>query len=280
MPLSTKHKTRFRQPLVYFGILAATLFLLWYFIEGFNLTSKGQPLPVELSRETFTVLRFRAHESPPKAVILFASGDGGWNNLEEDIARALQKHGYEVVGIDSPTYAQTDYNLAVLQSDFDTISQTVLAAYQPHPPPLIIGGYSMGAAQAIAAAGGPHPPQGMVGLLLVDPRSRGRYGLRSADKLDVMPTGPGTFGMDEFAPAMTNVRIVQWHAGEDSIDSLAWLEGVMAPHQALIFPGAKHDYSLNRAEFLRQLSQSVGWILKASPSAQGQSAAINSGATP
>ncbi len=46
-----------------------------------------------------------------------------------------------------------------------TIATTIRARYADNNPPVIIGGYSMGAAQAIAAAGGPHPPAGLVGVL-------------------------------------------------------------------------------------------------------------------
>ncbi len=276
MPPPSKRKIGFRRLMVYLGSLVVAILGLWYALETFP--SKGQQIPVELSREPMVILRFLPHESRPKAVILFASGDGGWGNLEEAIARTLQKQGYEILGVDSTLYAKTDYNLSVLQSDFDTIAQTSLAAYRRNPPPLIIGGYSMGAAQAIAAAGGPHPPQDMAGLLLIDPRSRGRYGLRSSDQLNVLPTGPGTFGMDEFAPAMASLRIVQWHAQEDDIDSMAWLDAVTAPHRRYVFPSAGHAYRHNRSEFLRHLAQSVGWILEASP--QHHAAAEQTGAAP
>ena len=158
-------------------------------------------------------------------------------------------------------YAQTDYSLDTLQADFSAIAQKAQALFGAHPPPLIIGGYSMGAAQAIAAAGGPHPPQGLIGLLLIDPLSRGRYGLRTSDQMDVLPTGPGTFSVDSFCKTMGSSRVVQWHAADDSIDSRAWLDFLTAQHKEFNFPNTGHDYDTDRADFIHRLVESAEWIL-------------------
>lgn len=222
--------------------------------------SAGKNVKISLKRGPFSVLDFTPVQSPPKAVILFGTGDGGWSGFEEEICQTLQIHGYEAVGIDSRLYAKSDYTLAILQADINTIAQTILKKYGDNAPPLILGGWSMGAAQAIAAAGGPHPPAGLIGVLAVDPCSRGRYGLRFADESNVLPTGPGTFGMDEFTKTMGNLRVVQWHAVEDPIDSRAWLNTLTAPHKEFDFGQSGHYYNHDRADFLTQLVASVTWI--------------------
>jgi len=223
--------------------------------------SESRPVSIQLQRGSFTLMEFPSKKSKPSAIIIFGSGDGGWGGLEESIGQALQNGGYEMIGIDSVNYAKTDYDLDILQSDFTRIAQKAEASYGDHPVPLIIGGYSMGAAQAIAAAGGPHPPRGMAGLLLVDPCSRGRYGLRISDQMNVLPTGPGTFSMDDFARTMGKLRVVQWHAAADSIDSRVWLNSLTAQHREFDFSHAGHDYNNDRDDFLRQLVESVDWIL-------------------
>jgi phosphatidylglycerol lysyltransferase len=229
--------------------------------------SEGKKVTLKLSRGDFSFLSFpgKGHDAP--AILVFASGDGGWGPLEEQIARAFQSHGYDVIGVDSVTYAESDYDLPMLQADFTRIAQAAEKSYGSHRPPLVMGGYSMGAAQAIAIAGGPHPPPGLVGLFLVDPCSRGRYGLRTSDQLNVLPTGPGTFSMDDFGPAMKNLRVVQWHAENDSIDSRQWRKSLAAPHREYDFPGAGHDYRVNRDVFIHELVESMGWILKPGASA-------------
>jgi pimeloyl-ACP methyl ester carboxylesterase len=227
--------------------------------------SGGKDTEIKLSRGTFTVLDFPSKRTHASAIILFASGDGGWGSLEEAICHAFQNQGYEVIGIDSAAYAQTDYDLDVLQLDFSKIARTAQAPFGVHPPPLIVGGYSMGAAQAVAVAGGPHQPKGLVGLLLIDPCSRGRYGLRPSDHMDIIPTGPGTFDVAAFSNTIGSLRVVQWHAGEDSIDSSAWLDSLTAQHKIFTFPDAGHDYDTHRDNFIRQLVKSAGWILSPAP---------------
>ena len=221
----------------------------------------GGNLTVQLSRGPFTIFVFPANRPVPLGVIIFGSGDGGWNSLEDAIAHGCQEEGYELVGIDSAEYARTDYDLATLQADSNTIAEKIRKPYGKSPPRLIVGGYSMGAAQAAAVAGGPNPPEGLVGLFLIDGLSRGRFGLRTADKLNVLPTGPGTFGLLDFAKTMPKLRVVHWHAENDDIDSIAWLDSLTAPHHEFTFPGDGHGYDDNRQEFVLELVQSIGWLL-------------------
>ncbi|MCE0523500.1 MAG: hypothetical protein LV480_11390 [Methylacidiphilales bacterium] len=251
-----------------FGALAAValmiaLFALWLT----TFPSDGKQLTIQLSRGPLTVLDFPSKKPGTAALILFASGDGGWGGLEEAIGHAFQNQGYEAIGIDSEAYAQSDYDLDTLQTDFSIMARKAQAHFGTHPPPLIVGGYSMGAAQAIAVAGGPHPPSGLIGLLLADPCSRGRYGLRTSDQMNVLPTGPGTFSVDSFSKTMDSLRVVQWHAANDPIDSRSWLDSLTAQHKEFTFPNAGHGYDTDRDDFIHQLVESAGWILN--PSSDG-----------
>lgn len=241
------------------GALAATLFLVWQFA---TLHTHGQPLVIQLSRSPFQVLEFAPRKPPILGIVIFASGDGGWHRLEESICHGLQKHGYKVIGIDSTAYAHTDYDLPTLQADYAEIARTAKESCPGRSLPLIVGGFSMGAAQAIAVAGGPKPPPGLTGLLVVEPLSRGRYGLRAADKLNVLPTGPGTFAVADFARTIgSSIRVLQWHAELDKIDSSAWLSGLAVPHQECDFPGAGHCYRSDRDHFVRELVNSTDRFL-------------------
>jgi hypothetical protein len=194
-------------------------------------------------------------------LILFGSGDGGWSGIEEFICRDLQTHGYTVMGINSADYAKTDYDLPTLQSDYGAIIKTGLAAYPKSSPPVIVGGWSMGAAQAIAVGGGPNRPTGVVGLLLLSPSNRGRYGLRLPDRVDILPTGPGTFSVEDFIPGLAGLRVVQWHGTNDIFDSTSWLSHLKCPHREYDYPNSGHDFNNDSPDFLRKLNQSIAWIL-------------------
>jgi phosphatidylglycerol lysyltransferase len=223
--------------------------------------SLGKPVAIPLTRGLFTVRDFKPNDNVPRAILLFGTGDGGWSGFEEEISKRLQKDGYEVVGIDFHVYAATDYDLATLQADIGKIAKTMREPYGIDAPPVILGGWSMGAAQAIAAAGGPNPPEGLVGLVLLDPCSRGRYGLTLADESNILPIGPGTFGVADFADKMRNLHVVQWHAALDEIDSRAWLKLLTAPHKEYDFEQTGHFYDNNRVDFLNQFSDTLPWIL-------------------
>jgi len=259
----TGHNMRmFGKVVASLSVLAFVVSIFWPIFFFASARSSGTPVAIRLNREILTILEFPSKKAVTSAVVIFASGDGGWSDLEETLARTLQRQGYEVVGVDSVDYAKTDYNLDILQSDFGRIAQIAGLPFGRNPPALIVGGYSMGAAQAIAVAGGPHPPPGLIGLLLLDPCSRGRYGLRASDQVNVLPTGPGTFSMEDFTQTMGKLRIVQWHAAEDEIDSRTWLNSLTATHKEYDFPNTGHSYSNNRGDFLHQLVQSLGWILE------------------
>jgi len=250
-----------RVTIIIFALVMMAMVIGPFTVRQTPLKTKGRPLKLELNRGTLTVLEFPSKKSTTTALLLFGSGDGGWGELEEEICRAFQNEGYEVIGIDCQAYANTDYDLDTLQSDFRTIAETVYSLDGRHKPPLIVGGYSMGATQAIAVAGGPHPPPGLIGLLLVDPCSRGRYGLHASDRMNFLPTGPGTYAVANFAPTLGSIRVVQWHAEDDSIDSRSWLDLLTTEHKAYIFPHDGHGYDDNREEFIRKLIGSVDWIL-------------------
>jgi pimeloyl-ACP methyl ester carboxylesterase len=256
-PQTLMPRRRIIYPIV-LALLVGISFLVWQFDI---LHTHGKPLIIQLSRGPFQVLEFSPRKPPVLGIVLFASGDGGWSRLEESICHGLQKHGYDVIGIDSTVYARTDYDLARLQADFNKLARTAEAPYQGQTLPLIVGGFSMGAAQAIAVAGGPNPPPGLTGLLVVEPLSRGRYGLRTSDKVNVLPTGPGTFAVADFARTMGNIRVVQWHAELDTIDSRAWLAKLTVPHEEYDFPEAGHSYRHDRDQFVRELVDSTDQLL-------------------
>ena len=230
--------------------------------QGGSTELQTGPLTIQLRDRLFTVFVFPTTRPHPSALILFASGDGGWDGWESAVAGALQASGYTVMGIDSADYAKTSYDLATLQADWGTIAQRGLAAYPDSPPPVIAGGWSMGAAQAIAVGGGPDRPTGLMGLLLISASSRGRYGVTVADRFDVLPTGLGTFAAEDFVTGVNGLRIAQWHGEGDTVDSTAWLADLQTLHREFDYPNGGHFFGGPDPDFLSKLISSVDWILK------------------
>ncbi len=252
-------------------ILLVTAFLLFRFFAWFTappFVPMAQNVPdkltfsAKLKRGPFAFFEFPSRKIQTRALILFGSGDFGWGGWEDAVARSLADAGYDVVGIDCAAYAKTDYDLDTLQADEAEMARMASVPHGSHPPPLILGGWSMGAIQAVAAAGGAHPPPHLVGLLLLASPNRGRYGLRVTDKLDIPPTGPGTFGVSDFAEGLRPVRVLQWHGGFDPLDSVSWLQTLPAPHQELVYEHGFHDFNGPSPDFFPMLVDSVNWILQ------------------
>ncbi len=109
-----------------------------------------------LSFRRFGQLTLYRPAAGPKAVVLFVSGDGGWNKGMVGMARALAGEGALVVGIDIRGYLKAmdagQEACAYPAADFEALSQYIqkqenLPQYQT---PLLVG-YSSGAALVYAA---------------------------------------------------------------------------------------------------------------------------------
>ena len=250
---------RFRQNL----ILGAALLLALPGVLGATASATASPMVVNLQRGIFSMRRYQAHPLPgalPKALIIFGSGCGGWSSFEEKICRRLQMEGYEVLGLDFALYAANDYDAATLERDYHTIVQAGLALY-PKRVPVILGGWSTGAEQAVSVAGDPFPPPELTGLLLISPGSEGGYGSYALAYISLDPPASRYFLLREFAPKITGLRVAQWHAEYDPLDSRSWLKHLKAPYREFDFANAIHDYRDACPDFLAQLSESVTWIL-------------------
>ena len=163
----------------------------------------------------------------------------------------------DVIGIDSTVYARTDYDLATLQADFAKIAQAAEAPYPGQMLPLIVG-LSMGAARATAVAGGPKPPPG---LTAVGGRAAQPGPLRPAHRRqDERAADRCTFSMADFARMLGNVRVVQWHAELDTVDSRL-ARRPRGPAMEYDFPDAGHSYRHDRDHFVREPVDSTDQLL-------------------
>src|SRR5215467_4361257 len=106
-------------------------------------------------------LRFLSPEGAPKpALVVFATGDGGWRTLDREIFEWIHSLGYPVVGFSSPQYLKnlhhaTDPTSPLrLAEDYEEIIQSSKAVLGLSPKtPTILAGLSRGAGLAVVAAG-------------------------------------------------------------------------------------------------------------------------------
>jgi hypothetical protein len=225
----------------------------------------GVKNPLVLTRGSFVLLRYPARllpgETTPKALVLFGSGCSGWSDFERQVSHRFQLYGCEVLGVDFALYSKSDYDLETLQQDYGKIVAFGLAPYAGKKPPVILGGWSTGAEEAVAVAGGPHPPAGVAGLFLISPGSEGGYGPYATSLFSFNAPAGKLFKLADFGPRLKNLRVVQWHAEFDVLDSRDWLSSLKVPHREFDFPNAIHDFGGPCDQFLDQLNGSFAWIL-------------------
>lgn len=201
---------------------------------------------------------------PVKGRLVFGSGDGGWSYWEERVLQHLGKT-CAVVGVDFSKYAEKDFDQATLAQDFGTLFELVKAKrpeLRGRRIPVIFGGWSMGAEQAVAAVGHESMRNSPVcGLLLVAPGARGRYGLRLRDRVGLAPSGDGTFALGDFAAQLKGLRLAQFHARYDLLDTPGWADGLGLDLKRFDLPRGFHDFEGAGPDFLRLLDEAVAWIL-------------------
>jgi len=215
---------------------------------------------VHLSHQDAVVRLYEPDESPPKAIVIFGSGDGGWSPWEDSIARWLRDENAYVVGFDFHEYSTKDYNLDTLSRDMAALAKDAVSRCQGENAPVIYAGWSMGAVQAVAAASANRPPH-LAGVILLSADSRGRYGLRPSDELGVTPEGPGTFGLNQFNSAIQDLRIAQFHGGADFMASAAWIQSLASPHALYVVPGANHGFDGPDDSFKDWIVRGMNWVL-------------------
>ena len=233
-----------------------------------NFKASGEALPLVLPSGAFST-PYYCDSPSPKGVIILGTGDGGWSYWEENTAKHLAQRGYAVGGWDCRRFADTrSYGHDDLVAGFRAAVVAVEARAGVSDVPVWYGGWSTGAEQSVAAAASRERPARLVGLLLVAPGRRGRYGITTSDLLGVEPSGPGSFALADLAPELGDeVRVVQFAAGLDPLDDVDWIASVPGPHRVIDLPGKLHDMGGAGEEFLQLLDEGIQWTLTAAAGA-------------
>ncbi|MFA7368860.1 MAG: phosphatidylglycerol lysyltransferase domain-containing protein, partial [Kiritimatiellales bacterium] len=194
-------------------------------------------------------------------LVVFGSGDGGWSAWEHVVATRLQEANLAVVAFDFEKYSAADFDQPTLVRDMADAAAFAAKRLHAEGLPVLYGGWSMGAAQAIAAARGTNRPPELAGLLLMSLDSRGRYGIRAPDLVGITPAGPGTFDLNEFNPDLRDLRVVQYHGTADFMAQTTWIRFLKSPHQLYLLKGMNHGFDGLSPEFTPVLLQGAAWAL-------------------
>lgn len=248
------------------GMLLAAILLVGWPRSGAADEPLAPTITVALKRGLFGTYHF-APRKAPRALLIFGSGDGGWGRLENRVCTFLEDEAVYVVGIDCNKYAETDYDLATLSADFSAIAKDALTRCKNRDLPIIYGGWSMGAVQALAAAGGEERPRNLVGLILLSMGKRGRFGLRLPERVGLEPEGAGTFAVADFTAQVADLRLVQFEALGDWMNNSDWIKSLKSSHRLFELENSNHDFNGADEAFERDLLEAINWILDPAKSA-------------
>jgi phosphatidylglycerol lysyltransferase len=221
----------------------------------------GQETVLKLPRMSFPV-RIYEVDKHCRALVLFASGDGGWKAFEDKICRYLASQAVCVIGWDCRKFADPGlYDQKVLAAGFAAALEEARRITGVRDAPVVFSGYSTGAEQAVAAASASPRQPNLVGLLIIAPAERGRYGITTSDLMGIKPVGKGSFALSDLAQGVEGLRVVQIHGEYDPLDSTEWLGHLDTPHQLKIYPGGWHFFKDGPPDFLKLLADAIDWIL-------------------
>lgn len=212
-------------------------------------------------------------------VVLFVSGDGGWNEGVVDMARDFSGNGALVVGIDIRRYlaalAKTRDKCAYPAADFEALSQAMQKklSFERYITPLLAG-YSSGATLVYATLA-QSPPNTFGGaislgfcpdLAFSQPLCAGS-GLKSTPSTDARA--------QELAAGPLPARWAVLQGGQDQVCKLADVAAFTAQiPQATLFELPKVGHGFSKAEnWLPQLRTALDGLVASTPTA-AQPAAI------
>jgi type IV secretory pathway VirJ component len=118
--------------------------------------------------------------TPPRAFLVFLSGDGGWAAVDEAVAGGLAGHGVTTIGWSSLRYFATAQAPGSVAKDL----ARVVEALAPARLPIYLGGYSFGAevVPVVVAAYWPAAKRRRVGgMLLLAPSANATFQVNPLD---------------------------------------------------------------------------------------------------
>jgi type IV secretory pathway VirJ component len=121
-----------------------------------------------------------ATTTPPRAFLVFLSGDGGWAAVDEAVAGGLAERGITTIGWSSLRYFATAQAPGAVAKDL----ARVVLALEPARLPIYLGGYSFGAevVPVVVAAHWPAAKRRRVrGMLLLAPSASATFRVNPLD---------------------------------------------------------------------------------------------------
>lgn len=229
----------------------------------------GDSLSISFRGKEQQLARLRPAAQPP-AVVIFLPGDGGWRGRAVEIAGKISSMGYEVYGFDTRKYLEafseggSHLSHAQLASDMcDLARQVRVSAGRP----VILAGWSQGAAMAVAAVSSGPPDHGILGVVTIGlPESAALGWDFRATLASLAHRDPGQPAFD-VQPLLGRLRSPVWmiYGGNDEYTTAKTARGLFVaaapPKRATEIAGANHRFDGHMDELCQSLKEGLQWLL-------------------
>ncbi len=204
------------------------------------------------------------------AVVIFLPGDGGWRGAAITISRSMAAWGYEVFGFDTKAYlemfSRNGAKLSQRQLALD-MRQLAGGVRDVSTKPVILVGWSQGAAMAVAAAsgaGGGGPIRGVVTLGLPDSAVLGWDWKATLAILSRRLPDQPTFRVKPLLSMTAPLPLWMVYGSEDEYTTPATarelFQGAVEPKRLREIPGANHHFDAHQDELFQAVREALRWI--------------------
>jgi type IV secretory pathway VirJ component len=174
---------------------------------------------------------------PPRAFLVFVTGDGGFQRVDQELADGIAKHGVTTVALSTFRYFMTKQAPEKVAADLGRIVDAIAVARQP----IYAGGYSFGAEvvpDVVARNWTAADRARLGGLLLLAPSASASFKVDPLDWVRDPPADPHHL-VDDSVRKLAPSRVVCIAGADDATavcNRLADIPGVAVVH----VPGTHH----------------------------------------
>ena len=247
-----------RLPLVCLALLAS---LPLAADESIALTVRGK---------TQVLARLDRGPGVQNVTVLFLPGDGGWRGAAIPMAATMASWGYQTYGFDTKKYLEM-FSQSGLKLSRIQMAQDLRALIGELPGgasgPVVIVGWSQGAAMAVAAVSGYPAHARIKGIITLGLPESAVLGWDWRATLAIIarrePNQP-TFAVKPLLPSVTPVPLWMIHGARDEYTSpeveRALFQSASEPKRYAEVPDADHRFGGHEAELHRSLKAGLAWI--------------------
>jgi type IV secretory pathway VirJ component len=227
------------------------------------------PISLVLRWKTQNLVRMQSPGSSAPDAVLFLPGDGGWRGAAVRMAQTIASWGYDVYGFDTKKYLEETSTVAVrstdtLAADMRSLAEQINAVAKK---PVLIVGWSQGAAMAVAAGAGlknGSPIRGVLTLGLPEAGVLGWDWRATLSSLARREPAEPCFPTSPLLPLLTPTKVWMIYGLHDEYtrpdNERALFRAASEPKRLQEIAGANHRFDGHQDELFRSMKAGLQWM--------------------